>query len=207
MEKKSTSPTSTKAPSVASFAPSRKSRGGGGGSVFGEEKRTMSMKDVLVWRKITKRWHDRVMERNSSRNGGFCWWDQDGQKRRGRKAEPKKEPTYRMEPQKFPVVSDLLLVVKNYLEERLKEESYCEETSKKLTMQIADELKDKLKKCQWWPERYKCIVYVTMGQKKGQGVRVSSRCAWDTQFDRSISHTFQNENIFCSATAFAVYCE
>ena len=73
MEKKSTSPTSTKAPSVASFAPSRKSRGGGGGSVFGEEKRTMSMKDVLVWRKITKRWHDRVMERNSSRNGGFCW--------------------------------------------------------------------------------------------------------------------------------------
>lgn len=198
----SSSPTSTKAPSVASFVHSRKSRG----SVY-EEKRGMSMKDVLVWKQITRRWHDRVLERQG--RGGFCWWDSDGNRRKGRKANLEKEPTYRMEPKNLPPESELIDIIKTYLEQRLSTESYSEDENapKQITMKIADEVKEKLKCSKSWPDRYKCIVYVTMGQKKGQGVRVSSRCAWDARFDRSISYTFQNENLFCVVTAFAIYCE
>jgi len=198
----SSSPASTKPPSVASFAQSRKSRG----SVF-EEKRGMSMKDVLVWKKITRRWHDRVMERQN--RGGFCWWDHDGTRRRGRKPNLEKEPTYRMEPKCLPPVTDLIEIIKSYLEERFRNQSYSEDPNapKQITMSIADEIKEKLKSCEAWPDRYKCICYVTMGQKTGQGVRVSSRCAWDERFDRNISYTYQNEHLFCVVTAFAIYCE
>lgn len=202
---------SSKAPSVASFAQSqRKSRAG---SVF-EDKQSvvrapsMTMRDVLVWKKITKRWHDRVMERQSRGSSGY-WWDQDGQRRRGRKENVVKEPTYRMEPHHHPPVAILSEIIKSHLEERFKNESYSQDPNapRKITMQIADEVKEKLKGSEHWPERYKCIVYVTLGQKSGQGIRVSSRCAWDERHDRSISYTYDNENLFCAVTAFAIYCE
>jgi len=194
---------SIKASSVVSFAHSRKSRG----SVLESANTSrvgMSMKDVLLWKKITKRWHNRVLERQRSRTSGFSWWEKDTDK------TPKKEPTYRLEPQETPKVHELIKIIQNYVEERFSRKVSIWKTTglpKQQTMQISDEVKQVLKTSKHWPKRYKCIVYVTMGQKNRQGMRVSSRCAWDEKFDRTISYTYQNENIFCVITAFAVYCE
>ena len=40
--------------------------------------------------------------------------------------------------------------------------------------------------------RYKIVVQVTLGQMKDQGVRVASRCLWDTQTDNYASVEYSN---------------
>lgn len=44
-------------------------------------------------------------------------------------------------------------------------------------------------------ERYKLIVDVTIGEFKGQGIRLASRCVWDTSTDSYSSSSFRNVNI------------
>jgi hypothetical protein len=41
----------------------------------------------------------------------------------------------------------------------------------------------------------------------GQGVRIASRCLWDTETDNHASSTFQNPYLYCVAMVFAVYFE
>ena len=36
-------------------------------------------------------------------------------------------------------------------------------------------------------ERYKLVVQVTVGEKTGQGIRLASRCLWDTATDKYVS--------------------
>lgn len=38
---------------------------------------------------------------------------------------------------------------------------------------------------------------VTLGQKKGQAMRVVSRCLWDTHSDSSASELYENETLYC----------
>ena len=40
--------------------------------------------------------------------------------------------------------------------------------------------------------RYKIVVQATLGQMKDQGVRVASRCLWDTSVDNYASVTYTN---------------
>ena len=42
-----------------------------------------------------------------------------------------------------------------------------------------------------------CILQVTLGQKKGQAMRVVSRCLWDTHSDASASELYENETLYC----------
>ena len=41
-------------------------------------------------------------------------------------------------------------------------------------------------------ERYKIAVQVIVGENKGQGLRVTSKCLWDPTVDNSASYTFTN---------------
>ena len=38
---------------------------------------------------------------------------------------------------------------------------------------------------------------VTLGQKKGQAMRIVSRCLWDTHADASASEFYENETLYC----------
>ena len=40
--------------------------------------------------------------------------------------------------------------------------------------------------------RYKYVVQVVLGQMKNQGVRVTSKCLWDANFDNHASYSFYN---------------
>lgn len=55
--------------------------------------------------------------------------------------------------------------------------------------------------------RYKIVVQVTIGQMKDQGVRVASRCLWDTATDNYASVQFKNQSLWCSTMVFGVYTE
>ena len=41
------------------------------------------------------------------------------------------------------------------------------------------------------------VLQVTLGQKKGQAMRVVSRCLWDTHSDASASELYENETLYC----------
>lgn len=58
-----------------------------------------------------------------------------------------------------------------------------------------------------YSNRYKIVVQVTIGQMKDQGVRVASRCLWDTATDNYTSVQFKNQSLWCSAMVFGVYTE
>ena len=56
-------------------------------------------------------------------------------------------------------------------------------------------------------KRYKLIVQVTLGQRKDQGVRITSRCLWDTQTDNYATCSYKNDYIWASAMVFGLYAE
>jgi Tctex-1 family. len=41
-------------------------------------------------------------------------------------------------------------------------------------------------------DRYKLAIQVVMGEIKGQGLRITSKCLWDPNFDNWASYTFSN---------------
>ena len=55
--------------------------------------------------------------------------------------------------------------------------------------------------------RYKVVVQVTLGENKGQGVRVASRCLWDHKTDNYATLTYKNERYFACAVVFGAYTE
>ena len=75
-----------------------------------------------------------------------------------------------------------------------------------LSKNIADKIKEKIKSTLNLP-RYKLMTQVTIGQSKDQGVRITSRCLWDTTTDNYATASFQNQHIWASAIVFAFYTD
>lgn len=75
-----------------------------------------------------------------------------------------------------------------------------------LTKDLADKIKNEIKLKLNLP-RYKIIVQVTVGQRKDQGVRITSRCLWDTSTDNYASVNYQNEHVWVSALVFGLYTD
>ncbi|XP_076134711.1 dynein light chain Tctex-type 5-like [Alosa pseudoharengus] len=57
------------------------------------------------------------------------------------------------------------------------------------------------------PPRYRLVCTVSLGPAGQEGLMMASRCLWDAHADTCISHTTQTAQIFCVASAFAVYYE
>lgn len=75
-----------------------------------------------------------------------------------------------------------------------------------LSKDIADKIKEKIK-CTLHIPRYKLVTQVTVGQMKDQGVRITSRCLWDTSTDNYATASFQNQHIWASAIVFGLYTD
>ena len=69
---------------------------------------------------------------------------------------------------------------------------------------LSSTIKERLKNSHL--DRYKYVVQVSIGEKKGQGVRMVNRCFWDSETDNMIVETFMNDKLFCTVTIYAVYC-
>mmetsp|Transcript_130857 Transcript_130857/g.419658 ORF Transcript_130857/g.419658 Transcript_130857/m.419658 type:complete len:125 (-) Transcript_130857:115-489(-) len=94
-------------------------------------------------------------------------------------------------------------IIKEVLQSKLEKAQYNMETTQALTKQVADDIKDRLKDLML--PRYKIVVQVAIGEQRGQGVRMGSRCFWDSDTDSYASETYSNETLFCVATAYGVY--
>lgn len=75
----------------------------------------------------------------------------------------------------------------------------CNEMAKSL----ADLIRNRLKDLEY--DRYKFIVQVLIGERREQGIRMGSRCFWDSNTDNQATENFTNDHIFCVASAYAVY--
>jgi hypothetical protein len=53
--------------------------------------------------------------------------------------------------------------------------------------------------------RYKYIVQIFIGENKGQGIQIGTRCLWDKESDDYATESFQNENIFAIGIAYGAY--
>ncbi|KAL2911640.1 hypothetical protein HK105_208904 [Polyrhizophydium stewartii] len=76
------------------------------------------------------------------------------------------------------------------LADRLTGATYHPDTCSQWTREIADEIKNKLKELEL--PRYKYIVHVTMGEMRGEGVRIGTRCFWDADTDNIAQDAFMN---------------
>ena len=75
-----------------------------------------------------------------------------------------------------------------------------------LSKDVADKIKEKCKASLDIP-RYKIVVQVTIGQMNNQGVKITSRCLWDTATDNYATVSFKNQHIWASAIVFGLYTE
>ena len=63
----------------------------------------------------------------------------------------------------------------------------------------------KIKICIYPNYRYKIVVEVVIGEQRGEGVRMGTRCLWDSDTDSYASDVFMNDSLFCCAAAFGIY--
>ena len=102
--------------------------------------------------------------------------------------------------------------IKEYLSEKFKTmeekykaliQTYQPENIQNLSKDIAEDIKQKLKQLNL--PRYKYIVQVTIGEQKGQGVRIGSKCFWDFDTDYCTFETYLTDSLFVLVTVYAVY--
>ncbi|ORX88842.1 Tctex-1, partial [Basidiobolus meristosporus CBS 931.73] len=94
-------------------------------------------------------------------------------------------------------------VIHQVLVEHLQNQTYDPEKASKVTADITETIKNKLKELEL--SRYKYIVNVTLGENRGEAARVGCRCMWDADTDNVAQDIFTNDSLFCVAVAFGVY--
>ena len=120
---------------------------------------------------------------------------------------PQFENTYRLEPKEtdrfYPSkVRDCIDAIVTH---HLKDKEYDHPQAKNWAEKIADEIKATVKALSI--PNYKIVVQTVIGEVKGQGVRVASKCLWDDQNDNYASFTYTNNSLFCTGIVFGIYYE
>ncbi|CAG9763072.1 unnamed protein product [Ceutorhynchus assimilis] len=94
-------------------------------------------------------------------------------------------------------------VVINVQQNTLYGQTYDADSAKKWTIRMANEINEKIKDIGM--KRFRHVVQVIIGERKGQGVKSGIRCTWDSETDTCSSEVFMNDTIFCVITVFAVF--
>ena len=123
----------------------------------------------------------------------------------GRQGPLHAEPTYRMEPKVKFNSSKVQDAVSKVVDGRLSGWKYSPKQATMMSKVVSEEVKEQIKKLGF--ERYKLVCLVTIGQKCGQGLQVTSRCSWDCRWDNSATYTWEGAAAYCSTTVYGVYHE
>jgi hypothetical protein len=95
-------------------------------------------------------------------------------------------------------------IMKDIVDTALVEEKYQgRSTISQHNLDIAENVRSRLK--DEFTSRFKIMVQVVIGEKQGQGVRMGSKCFWDSDTDNVAWYTFMNDSLFCIVVAFATY--
>ena len=98
-------------------------------------------------------------------------------------------------------------IIKNILDQKMEQmkERYNHEQAAQLNKEITDTIRDELKDDKLNFKRYKILVHCIIGEKKGQGIKIGSRCMWDTTCDSAVSASWENEFTYAFCVAYGVY--
>lgn len=113
--------------------------------------------------------------------------------------------SFRMEPEKIFEHWKVTEIIKKTFEEHLTEEHYDRENCHRMCKILADVIKEQVKSLQF--SRYKIISTVSIGQKRGQSVRMVSRSVWDPSFDSYAQYSFEKGDMYAIGVVYGVYCE
>lgn len=116
------------------------------------------------------------------------------------------ENTFEMDPKSIFVTEKVGGIIGEVLELHLKSKTYKADESKELSLKISDEIKRKVKE-ETLIERYKLVCIVWIGQDRGQGVYITSRCLWNSHFDNFAQNSYKNDDLFAQASVFALFVE
>uniref|UniRef100_A0AAQ4R5E6 Dynein light chain Tctex-type 2B n=1 Tax=Gasterosteus aculeatus aculeatus TaxID=481459 RepID=A0AAQ4R5E6_GASAC len=80
--------------------------------------------------------------------------------------------------------------IREIVRERLSGKRYEPEEVTELSRSLAECIKDKVKNAGF--DKYKLVVQVVIGEQRGEGVKMSSRCFWDADTDNHAEDVFIN---------------
>ncbi|KAJ3247515.1 Tctex1 domain-containing protein 3 [Chytriomyces hyalinus] len=115
------------------------------------------------------------------------------------------ENTYKLKPDKKFQSEPVRRIAEEILQNALKKAKYDPNKVVDLSAKIGNEILAAVKKLEY--DRYKIVVDVSIGEFKGQGIRVASRCLWDTTTDTYTSASFKNASLFAVAIIFGCFFE
>eukprot|EP00794_Sanderia_malayensis_P013968 gene13968-15425_t len=118
---------------------------------------------------------------------------------------PDHAASYRLEPRRKFYEPDVRLIIQNVFEANLNgktyDSGYCKTTAKYLSDLIKKEVK-----CLGY-DRYKIISLVFLGQSIDQGLKISSLCLFDQDFDNFAEFRYNQGSIFAVGVVYGVYME
>jgi len=117
------------------------------------------------------------------------------------------EPTFRMKPrddERF-VPREVEVIIREIMEKKLRKAKFDDQKCKVLALELCTEIKEKVKDLNI--PRYKVVLQSVIGEVKGQGAYIASRCLWDTETDNYASFSMKNSSLFCVLMVFGLYLE
>lgn len=93
----------------------------------------------------------------------------------------------------------------NTLETAMIGYKYQRKEGKAFAELLADKIRSQMKSLQF--NRYKIITQVSVGEKRGQDLRIVSQCLWNLQTDSRVTITKETANAYATVTIFFVYTD
>jgi len=91
------------------------------------------------------------------------------------------------------------------MEKKLRKQKFDDERCKALALELCSDIKERVKALNI--PRYKVVLQSVIGEVKGQGAYIASRCLWDTETDNFSSFSLKNSSLFCVLMVFGLYLE
>ena len=114
------------------------------------------------------------------------------------------ENTYKLQPDETLRVTEVRSIILQHLQ-ALESQKYEVKLCRELAKSMSDSIMSDLKQLGY--SRFKFICTVTIGQMRGQDVRIASRSVWNTESDTFVSESFKNGSLFAVGMVFGVYKE
>jgi hypothetical protein len=117
------------------------------------------------------------------------------------------EPSYRTRPTESSrfVPRAVELLIREVMERQLRSAVFDDATCKVMALELCSEIKERVKALNL--PRYKVVLQSVLGEVKGQGAYIASRCLWDTDTDNYAAFSMKNASLFCVIMVFGLYLE
>ncbi|XP_061198298.1 dynein light chain Tctex-type 5-B-like [Saccostrea echinata] len=139
-------------------------------------------------------------------------WQRLAKKKSSQAAAPSKpqvrlENTYQLEPEddKTFIPKKAEKIIQEIFDSRLQQVKYDSVRSKLLAKDLATVINKKIKDLEI--PRYKTVSSVTIVENKGQGLKVVTRCIWNTTTDNYATYTYTNQSLIAIGHVHVVYYE